>query len=169
MTFYDVTESDNRKQIEAYFSRFHFLLPVLDKPSFLKQYYLLMDNTHDPHAVGIDTAFVALTFSVFAVAARFLDDPRLSTGKADEGGMGMIYYERCAKHIHFRLRETRLSYPDYSALILQYISHASIQPTHVQAFTLLAAFLCSVNCLPQAWILIGQGVRTAQDLGLHVR
>lgn len=157
------------KQVEAYFSRFHFLLPVLDKPSFLKQYYLLMDNTHDPHAVGIDTAFVALTFSVFAVAARFLDDPRLSTGKADEGGMGMLYYERCAEGVHLRLRATRLSYPDYSALILQYISHASIQPTHVQAFTLLAAFLCAVNCLPQAWILIGQGVRAAQDLGLHVR
>lgn len=133
--------------VEAYFSRFHFLLPVLDKPSFLKQYHLLMDNTNDPRAVGIDTAFVAQTFSVFSVAARFLDDPRLSTGKADEGGMGMMYYER--------------------ALILQYISHASIQPTHVQTFTLLSAFLCSVNCLPQAWILIGQGVRAAQDLGLH--
>lgn len=67
------------------------------------------------------------------------------------------------------IRETRLSYLDHSALILQYISHASIQPTHVQAFTLMAAFLCSVNCLPQAWLLIGQGVRAAQDLGLHVR
>lgn len=67
-----------------------------------------MDNTHDPQTAGIDTAFVALAFSVFAVAARFLDDPRLSTGKADEGGMGMLYYERCAESIHFRLRKTRL-------------------------------------------------------------
>jgi len=54
-------------------------------------------------------------------------------------------------------------------LILQYISHARIQPAHVQCFTLLSSYLCSVNCLPQAWILIGQAVRTAQDLGLHVR
>lgn len=61
-----------------------------------------MDNTHDPHAAGIDTAFVALTFSVFAIASRFLDDPRLATGKADEGGMGMIYYERYATGVHFR-------------------------------------------------------------------
>lgn len=53
-----------------------------------------MDNKQEPHTVGIETVFVALTFSVFAVASRFLDDPRLSTGKADEGGMGMIYYER---------------------------------------------------------------------------
>lgn len=33
----------------------------------------------------------------------------------------------------------------------------------------MSSFLCSVNCLPQAWILIGQAVRTGQDLGLHVR
>ena len=84
----------NRKQVQAYFARFHFLLPVVDKPAFLRQYQLLMDNTHDPQTVGIDTAFVALTFSVFGIAAQFLDDPRLATGKTDEGGMGMLYYER---------------------------------------------------------------------------
>jgi pyridoxine 5'-phosphate synthase PdxJ len=54
------------------------------------------------------------------------------------------------------------------ALILQYISHASVQAAHVQCFTLLSSYLCSVNCLPQAWVLIGQAVRSAQDLGLHV-
>lgn len=55
------------------------------------------------------------------------------------------------------------------ALILHYISHASIQVSHVQSFILMSTFLCSINCLPQAWILVGQAVRTAQDLGLHVR
>lgn len=54
------------------------------------------------------------------------------------------------------------------ALILHYISHASIQMSHVQCFVLMASFLCSVNCLPQAWLLIGQAVRMAQDLGYHV-
>jgi len=39
----------------------------------------------------------------------------------------------------------------------------------VQCFILMSSFLCSVNCLPQAWLLIGQAVRAAQDLGLHVR
>jgi Fungal specific transcription factor domain len=56
----------------------------------------------------------------------------------------------------------------FSALILQYISHANIQIAHVQCLVLMSSFLCSVNCLPQAWILIGQAVRTGQDLGLHV-
>lgn len=55
-----------------------------------------------------------------------------------------------------------------SALILHYISHASIQITHVQCFVLLSSFLCAVNCLPQAWLLVGQAVRMSQDLGLHV-
>lgn len=55
-----------------------------------------------------------------------------------------------------------------SALILQYISHARIQPAHVQCFILMASYLCSVNCLPQAWILVGQALRTGQDVGLHV-
>lgn len=57
----------------------------------------------------------------------------------------------------------------YRALILHYISHASIQVSHVQCLILMASFLCSVNCLPQAWLLVGQAVRSAQDLGLHVR
>ena len=57
----------------------------------------------------------------------------------------------------------------HSALILQYISHTSMQTEHVQCFLLMSTFLCSVNCLPQAWILVGQAVRIAQDIGLHVR
>ena len=54
------------------------------------------------------------------------------------------------------------------ALILQYISHASMQVEHVQCFLLMSSFLCSVNCLPQAWIIVGQAIRISQDIGLHV-
>jgi hypothetical protein len=134
--------------VDAYFSRFHFLMPVIDKPSFLRQYNHLMDNIHDPVLARSETAFMALVFALFACAAQLIDDPRLATGSSsDDGGMGMVYYER--------------------ALILHYISHASIQISHVQCFILMSSFLCSVNCLPQAWILIGQAVRTGQDLGLH--
>ncbi|KAJ8518348.1 hypothetical protein ONZ45_g4542 [Pleurotus djamor] len=136
------------KLIEAYFSRFHFLMPVLDKPSFLRQYQKLMENKHDAAHVRSEAAFVALVFAVYACAAHLVQDSRLTAGRSlDEGGMGMVYYER--------------------ALILQYISHAHTQVAHVQCFLLMSSFLCSVNCLPQAWILVGQAVRTGQDLGLH--
>ncbi|KAK0206288.1 fungal-specific transcription factor domain-containing protein [Desarmillaria ectypa] len=136
------------KLVEAYFARLHFLMPVIDKPSFLLQYTNVMNNTHDRNLARSQTAFISLIFAVFACAANIVQDPRLSTSERhDDGGMGMVYYER--------------------ALILQYISHASIQVAHVQCFILLSSFLCSVNCLPQAWILVGQAVRTGQDLGLH--
>ena len=69
----------------------------------------------------------------------------------------------------FRTGSQRRMRFGHRALILQYISHPSIQVAHVQCFILMSSFLCSVNCLPQAWILIGQAVRAGQDLGLHVR
>ncbi|KAI0049592.1 hypothetical protein FA95DRAFT_1488883 [Auriscalpium vulgare] len=135
------------KLVEAYFSRFHYLIPILDKPTFMRQYNYLMDRTTDRSLARTETAFISLVFAVFACSAQLVEDPRLNGEKPDEGGMGMVYYER--------------------ALILHYISHASIQVAHVQCFILMSSFLCSVNCLPQAWLLIGQAVRAAQDLGLH--
>ncbi|KAF9221902.1 hypothetical protein BS17DRAFT_796729 [Gyrodon lividus] len=135
------------KLIEAYFQRFHFLMPVLDKPLFMARYRHLMGRRGDTSFIQAEAAFISVVFAVFACAARLVDDPRLTGDRPDDGGMGMIYYER--------------------ALILHYISHASIQVLHVQSFILMSSFLCSVNCLPQAWLLVGQAVRSAQDLGLH--
>ena len=107
-----------------------------------------MNHTLDIHLARKETALIALVFAVFACAAQLVEDPRLKGEREDDGGMGMVYYER--------------------ALILSYISHASIQVAHVQCFVLMSSFLCSVNCLPQAWILVGQALRHAQDLGMHV-
>ncbi|KAF9076408.1 putative fungal-specific transcription factor [Rhodocollybia butyracea] len=136
------------KLVNAYFSRFHFLMPVLDKPSFLQQYHNIMNNIHNLDLIRHETAFIALIFAVFACAANLVQDDRLTlNGRTDEGGMGMVYYER--------------------SLVLQYISHPNTQSAHVQCYILLSSFLCSVNCLPQAWIMVGQAVRTGQDLGLH--
>jgi len=52
-------------------------------------------------------------------------------------------------------------------MILYYIGATATQLAHVQAFVLLSSFLASLNCLPQSWLLCGQAVRIAQDLGLH--
>jgi hypothetical protein len=124
-------------------------MPVLDKPAFMRKYATIMDSSHDLNVIRNETAFISLMFAMFACSANLVEDPRLSTSdRHDDGGMGMVYYEK--------------------ALILQYISHPNIQIAHVQCFILMSSFLCSVNCLPQAWILIGQAVRAGQDLGLHV-
>ena len=154
-------------KVDAYFARFHFLLPVVDKPLFLRKFANIMDNSHNLDIVRSETPFLSLVFAVFACAANLVQDSRLSTSERhDDGGMGMVYYERyvvvcAAESAHLTLA--------FSALILQYISHPNTQVVHVQCFILMSSFLCSVNCLPQAWILIGQAVRTGQDLGLHVR
>jgi len=82
-------------QVEAYFTYFHFLIPVIDKPSFMRRYENLMTGKDDSVDAGNNTAFVALVFAVFACAAQLVDDPRLiATENIDDGGMGMVYYER---------------------------------------------------------------------------
>ena len=53
------------------------------------------------------------------------------------------------------------------SMILYYISATSAQLVDVQCFTLLLNFLASLHSLPQAWLLVGQAVCTAQDFGLH--
>lgn len=53
------------------------------------------------------------------------------------------------------------------SMILYYISATSAQLADVQCFALLSNFLASLHSLPQAWLLVGQAVRAAQDFGLH--
>ena len=121
-------------------------------------------------ATPADTGFPTVVFAVFACAARFVDDPRLKTTGTDhhedEGGMGFVYYERFAKLSSYNaVAEQYLS----RAMILYYIGHTATQLAHVQAFVLIGSFLASINSLPQSWLMTGQAVRIAQDLGLHVR
>ena len=154
--------------MQAYFDKFHFLLPVIDKLSFLQRYRRLMDN----HGTGERGGFVAVVFAVFACAARFVDDPRIrAEGLGKDGrGTAMIFYERSVSRVPDAISlelnmasHVRLS----SSMMLYYISATSTQLAHVQCFALLSSFLTSLNRLPQAWLLVGQAVRTAQDLGLH--
>ena len=54
-----------------------------------------MDNLHDISLARTQTPFMALVFAVFACAAKLIEDPRLvGVLSQDEGGMGMVYYER---------------------------------------------------------------------------
>jgi hypothetical protein len=70
---------------------------VIDKPTFMHKYNIVMDNTRNVNLHRTETAFISLVFAVFACASRMVDDPRLQTkiGEHNEdGGMGMVYYER---------------------------------------------------------------------------
>lgn len=73
-------------------------MPVIDKPSFLRKYKDVMDHRENPEFKRNYMAFIALMCSVFAVASRFVDDPRLNkNGNLDDGGMGVVYIERCVR------------------------------------------------------------------------
>lgn len=54
------------------------------------------------------------------------------------------------------------------AQILHYTTLKDVNIHQVQCLTLLAAFQASVNAMPMSWLLAGQAIRVAQDLGLHV-
>jgi len=70
-------------------------MPVIDKPFFLRKFTNIMDNTHNLDIIRSETAFLSLVFAVFACAANLVQDSRLSaSGRLDDGGMGMVYYER---------------------------------------------------------------------------
>ena len=128
-----------------------------------------MDSKHDTLSIREKTPFISLVFAIFACAARIVDDPRLRIG--DDSCRGMVYYERLVNKSLFFFKNFICNFNNSvidSALVLHYISHASTQLAHVQCIVLLSSFLCAVNCLPQAWLLVGQAVRMAQDLGLHV-
>lgn len=54
-----------------------------------------MDNISDPEFARSEAAFSALVFAVFACSAGLAEDSRLSISESlDDGGMGMVYYER---------------------------------------------------------------------------
>ena len=119
----------------------------------MTNYKKLMDDNGANSYPG----FTSLVFAVFAVAARLLVDPRIvrprpfgADDTVDESvrPTALIFYER--------------------SMMLYYIGQTVTQLAHVQTFVLLSSFLASINCLPQAWLLCGQAVRTGQDLGLHV-
>ncbi|KZT62356.1 hypothetical protein CALCODRAFT_548993 [Calocera cornea HHB12733] len=128
--------------VDAYFARFHHTLPVLDKITFLAKYHDHMERG----TYRDDAGFQSTIFGVFAIAARFHNDPRLGDVNKD-GGLAMTFYDR--------------------AMILHFIGATKTQLAHVQCVVLLSSFLASWNLLAESWLLLGQAVRTAQDLGLH--
>jgi hypothetical protein len=60
----------------------------------MRNYAYLMDHKEDLQLARTQTAFISMVFALFACAAQLVEDPRLKGEKEDDGGMGMVYYER---------------------------------------------------------------------------
>ena len=97
-------------------------MPVIDKPSFLRKFANIMDSTHNLDIIRSETAFLSLLFAVFACAANLVQDSRLSISERhDDGGMGMVYYER-------------------------YVAVYTAEPTHLTWLSGLSS--CSISVIP---------------------
>lgn len=59
-----------------------------------------MAKRRDTDFIQPEAAFISVVFAVFACAARLVNDPRLTEENPDDGGIGMVYYERCVSGRH---------------------------------------------------------------------
>lgn len=123
--------------------------------------------------------FLSVLFAIFALGDRVIKtnrawlrerarslngfEPSQDSVMPGEAEAGVIWFER-----YVRFKASGLAYK-YRAQILHYTSLSDIDLHQVQCLTLMSAFQASVNAMPSSWLLAGQAMRIAQDLGLHRR
>lgn len=87
-----------------------------------------MEKSHDLEVIRSETAFLSLLFALFACAASLVQDPRLNpSGRQDDGGMGMVYYERYVpNHYYIRVKALNIIYFHRKAPLFYNISATPI-------------------------------------------
>ncbi|ORY26678.1 fungal-specific transcription factor domain-domain-containing protein [Naematelia encephala] len=151
------------EMIDAFFQDVHPCLPVMFEFEFREGYKRLMERRRRGEVRDFG-GFISVVFAVFALGERAIVTRRAwqrertknitrDRGPGDdtvlpgEAEAGVIWFER--------------------AQILHYSTLKDVNIHQVQCLTLLAAFQAGVNAMPMAWLLAGQALRVAQDLGLH--
>ncbi|ORX40691.1 fungal-specific transcription factor domain-domain-containing protein [Kockovaella imperatae] len=156
-------EKQGAAMIDAFFRDVYPILPVVVEEDFRKEHAAIMERRSrgEPEKPG---GFISVVFAIYALGERVLvtsqawqrerskvddnkiplDDDTVLPGEAEAG---VIWYER--------------------AQILHYTTLKDVNIHQVQCLTLMAAFQASVNAMPMSWLLAGQAIRVAQDLGLH--
>lgn len=123
--------------IECYFNFVHPNLPILHKPTFMRQ-YRNSDPTKRPPAV--------LLHAMFAIASRFSSNPEI-TGR-DPEAFGDEYFDRAKRLVDFEYELPRQSSIQALLLMVNY------------RFT-------SAKSGGRVWVMLGMAIRMAQDLGMH--
>ncbi|KAK4689854.1 hypothetical protein P7C73_g226, partial [Tremellales sp. Uapishka_1] len=160
------------EMVNAFFEEVFPCLPIVLEHDFREGFTALMERRENGLPETSDEGFVSVCFAVFALGERVIvtsrawqrerakQPPYLPTRDSVAPGVptkdtvlpgeaeaGVIWYER--------------------AQILHYTALKDVNLYQVQRLTLLAAFQASVNAMPMSWLLAGQAMRVAQDLGLH--
>ncbi|KAK8853127.1 hypothetical protein IAR55_003828 [Kwoniella newhampshirensis] len=151
------------EMVNAFFEMVHPCLPIFLEHEFRDEFRKLLDaRAKGDYTYG--GSFISVVFGIFALGERVMvtsrawqrersknlreevtqDEETVLPGEAEAG---VIWYER--------------------AQILHYTTLKDVNIHQVQCLTLMAAFQASVNAMPMSWLLAGQALRVAQDLGLH--
>ncbi|ESK87972.1 hypothetical protein Moror_10847 [Moniliophthora roreri MCA 2997] len=139
---YDFPEEDLLNElIDLFFKKINFAFPVLHRPVFEK---CIKDNLHRQNR-----HFGATVLTLCAVASRYSDDSRVFDDPAEPSSAGWKYFRQIQL-----MRSTFL-----------------IPPTvyELQMYCIAMLFLYCTTTPEACWILLGHGVRCAQDLGIHRR
>lgn len=126
--------------IGLYFDRIHYTFPIVFKPSFMKRYRQMYRGKSKGNIR--DRRFMMVFFAVCACASSLLPSGSGTQLSGNE------YYEK--------------------ALLLYYSSAGEASLARVQCLGLLALCTAGWNILAQSWMLAGQAVRAAMDVGLHL-
>ncbi|GJN90081.1 hypothetical protein Rhopal_003079-T1 [Rhodotorula paludigena] len=146
--------------VEQYFDRLHLLVPILHKPSFLKLYQSFWLRPLQE----LRPMSLAMIFSVLACAAAITDDPRVkhAQGSFAFGPSFQIVPEPGSDGSG---RAGVGLYAQANLLAMHGVIDQSLE--QVQVYGLFTLFLCISNAPARAWIVLGQAIRFATDLGLH--
>ncbi|KAK0486088.1 fungal-specific transcription factor domain-containing protein [Armillaria novae-zelandiae] len=143
---------------DIYFRHINVQYPLLHQPTFDRQWRQNMQNRN--------TWFACLTLTIFAVASRYCDDPRVLPKGIAKKENEEADWTQAGWSFFFTALGTTCFRPSQCWLILIYRYSAIITLTHWQ---LLAMFLRGTSSHTTSWIFISVGIRKAQDVGAHRR
>ncbi|EJU03926.1 hypothetical protein DACRYDRAFT_115217 [Dacryopinax primogenitus] len=128
--------------INAFFTRYNNVFPLLHKPTFMRQYA-------DP-ALRQDRDWVAIAFGVFALASKYVEDPRVLPESGSWYSAGQKFWKEMRR----------------------VMSQLYAPPTlfRLQAIVLFTWYFSGTSLFPSAgWGIMALAIRYAQDAGMHLK
>ncbi|KAH7926730.1 hypothetical protein BV22DRAFT_1008428 [Leucogyrophana mollusca] len=141
--------------IKLFFTHINPQFPLFHRPTFERQWRERLQEQ--------DPWFACLCLSLFAVASRWSDDPRV----LDDGDYGVPEAERPKDEMKWQRAGWRYF---NTAVDVHRDSRSLFHPPglfEVQTMTLLGMFLRGTAFHPVGWLFISIGLRKAQDVGAH--
>ncbi|KAG0201615.1 hypothetical protein BGX28_005605 [Mortierella sp. GBA30] len=125
--------------LDCYWSYVHPHMPVLHKPTFMRQYRNADPEKRPP---------IVLLNAMFALASRYSEHPEIIGHGHDPEGFGDEYFSRAK-----RLIDVEYELPRQST---------------IQALLLMVMYrFTSAKSGGRVWVMLGMATRMAQDLGMH--